>query len=326
MNRSSEFLVFWAATGLVLMGLSACGGGTATQTSTSEQSEDDVVLDKPSLGLSARMLAGTSNNVQVTITPSSSNSSNGATYCVRTNRLEPAAGDACFKAETRQTASTLGSATQATPVVIWSKSSAGLVTLAGILAVPGKTCSQAAYDASTASALPTVCVVTDKGELVLALENVKAPQSVANFLRYVNEGFYNGTYFHRVSSSFVVQGGGFVFDGTQYNKKNATYDPIRLEKTTETTLSNIQYSVAMARTGIENSATTEFFINTVNNASSLNATSSSGGYAVFGQTIFGQTTTLNDIKGVSVTSSTILSGENSQPVTPLALQWAYQIQ
>jgi cyclophilin family peptidyl-prolyl cis-trans isomerase len=142
----------------------------------------------------------------------------------------------------------------------------------------------------------------------------------------VNEGFYNGTYFHRVSSSFVVQGGGFVFDGTQYNKKNATYDPIRLEKTTETTLSNIQYSVAMARTGIENSATTEFFINTVNNASSLNATSSSGGYAVFGQTIFGQTTTLNDIKGVSVTSSTILSGENSQPVTPLALQWAYQIQ
>ena len=56
-----------------------------------------------------------------------------------------------------------------------------------------------------------------------------------------------------------------------------------------------------------------------------NLNTSGGGYAVFGQTIFGQTTTLNDIKGVSVTSSTILSGENSQPVTPLALQWAYQI-
>jgi cyclophilin family peptidyl-prolyl cis-trans isomerase len=330
MNRLIQKSIFLVALGLALGGLSACGGapGTPFVQPSAVVLDDPVVLDNPTKGLSARMLPGTSNNVQVTITPSSS--SNGATYCVRTNRQEPAATDACFKAETSQTASTLGSATQATPVVIWSKSSAGVVTLAGALAVPGKTCSQLAYDASAASALPTVCVVTDKGELVLALENVKAPKSVTNFLRYVNEGFYNGTYFHRVSSNFVVQGGGFVLNGSSYVKKTASYGAIPLEAVATTGLDNKQFSVAMARSSALDSATTEFFINTVNNngatSGGTNLNTSGGGYAVFGQTIFGQTTTLNDIKGVSVTSSTILSGENSQPVTPLALQWAYQIQ
>jgi cyclophilin family peptidyl-prolyl cis-trans isomerase len=171
-------------------------------------------------------------------------------------------------------------------------------------------------------------LMTDKGELVLALENVKAPQSVTNFLRYVNEGFYNGTYFHRVMSNFVVQGGGFVLNGSSYVKKPASYGAIPLEAVGTTGLDNQQFSVAMARSSALDSATTEFFINTVNNngsGGSTNLNSSGGGYAVFGQTIFGQTTTLGDIRSVSVTGSTVLNGENSQPVTPLALQWAYQM-
>jgi cyclophilin family peptidyl-prolyl cis-trans isomerase len=320
MNRSIQISVFLATVGLGLLGLSACGGGSSPQTPSSETPEEEVVLDKPALGLSARLLAGTSENVQVTITPSSS--SNGATYCVRTTRDEPAAADACFKPLTTQKVSTLGSATQITPIVIWSKSSAGAVTQSGALAVPGKTCSAQAYAASDASVLPTVCLMTDKGELVLALENVKAPKSVANFLRYVNEGFYNGTYFHRVMSNFVVQGGGFVLNGSSYVKKPASYAAIPLETVGTTGLDNKPFSVAMARSSALDSATTEFFINTVNN-NALNTLG--GGYAVFGQTIFGQTTTLGDIRSVSVTGSTVLNGENSQPVTPLALQWAYQM-
>lgn len=297
--------------GLGLGLMSGCGGGSADTT---------PVTPAPSVvklaGLQAQLLAG--NKAQLLITPGTDTTS----YCVRTDASTPAAGDGCFVGQTTQEVATTGSATQGTSVRLWAKTSAGVVSLHQALTLPGKTCSAEAYAASTASSLPTACMITDSGELVMALESTQAPGTVKNFLRYVNEGFYNGTHVHRVSSNFVAQGGGFVFDGTNYIKKSPTYASIPLEPVATTGLSNTQYTVAMARSTALDSASTEFFINLVNNTG-LNTTS--GGYAVFGRVIFGQTTTLSTLAKVPVKSSTIISGETSLPVTPLALQWAYQI-
>jgi len=301
--------IYPAVVGLGLGLMAGCGGGSA----------DTPSVTPPAVqlaGLSVTLQAG--NLAHLVITPGTDTVS----YCIRTDSSTPAAGDACFVTQTTQDVPTSGSATQGTPVRLWAKNSAGAVSLHKSLNLPGKTCSADAYAASAASTLPTACLITDSGELVFALENSKAPGTVKNFLRYVNEGFYNGTHVHRVSSTFVAQGGGFVFDGTNYIKKTATYPSIALENVATTGLSNTQYTLAMARSSALDSASTEFFINLVDNPS-LNTTG--GGYAVFGRVIFGQTTTLSTMAKVAVKSSTILSGENSLPVTPLALQWAYQI-
>jgi peptidyl-prolyl cis-trans isomerase A (cyclophilin A) len=298
--------------GLGLGLMSGCGGGSAD---TPQVTPPAPVVKLA--GLDAQLLTG--NKARLVITPGTDTTS----YCVRTDANTPTAGDSCFVSQTTQEVATTGSATQATSVRLWTKTSAGVVSLHKALSLPGKTCSAEAYAASTASSLPTACLITDSGELVMALENTQAPGTVKNFLRYVNEGFYNGTHVHRVSSNFVVQGGGFVFNGTNYVKKSPTYASIALEPVATTGLSNTQYTVAMARSTALDSASTEFFINLVNNTS-LNTTN--GGYAVFGRVIFGQTTTLATMAKVVVKSSTILAPEISQPVTPLALQWAYQIQ
>lgn len=125
------------------------------------------------------------------------------------------------------------------------------------------------------------------GSFVIALDALNAPITVNNFLAYVNSGFYDGTdvaatrtVFHRIVPGFVVQGGGyapFAAGATPVEKKPG--NPIVLEATT---LSNVQWSVAMARTATANSATSQFFINLVNNSASLDPSSTTAGYAVFG--------------------------------------------
>ncbi len=115
---------------------------------------------------------------------------------------------------------------------------------------------------------------TVAGDFVMTLAPDKTPATVDNFLGYVNSGFYDGTVFHRVIKGFVVQGGGFLPDGAQ---RPATSGPIALE--VGKGLSNVQWSVAMARTSVLDSATTQFFVNTVDNVALDTA---SGGYAVFG--------------------------------------------
>lgn len=291
--------------------LTACGGG-----GTADNSQPQPIPEVKLAGLKGQLLPY--NKVSLVINPGTDTTS----YCIRVDGSTPTANDACFGTQTTQEIATSGSATLGTPVRLWAKNSAGVVSLHQALNLPGKTCSTEAYAVSTASSLPTACLISDSGELVMALESTKAPATVKNFLRYVNEGFYNGTYVHRVSSNFVAQGGGFVFDGVNYNKKTATYPSIALESPSSTGLSNTQYTVAMARSSALDSATTEFFINLVNNTG-LNTTG--GGYAVFGRVIFGQSTTVSNMAKVAVKSSTILTGEVSLPVTPLALQWAYQI-
>ena len=123
------------------------------------------------------------------------------------------------------------------------------------------------------------------GTLVITLRPQEAPVTVDNFLAYVKSGFYNNTVFHRhgrttTSTPFILQGGGYaapVSAATAFGTPKATQPPIALE--VGRGLSNVRYSLAMARTNVLNSATSEFFINTVNNAF---LDTSSGGYAVFG--------------------------------------------
>jgi peptidyl-prolyl cis-trans isomerase A (cyclophilin A) len=118
------------------------------------------------------------------------------------------------------------------------------------------------------------------GNIVFSLKGNQAPITVDNFLAYVNAGFYNGLIFHRVVPGFVVQGGGYgtTTSGTLPTPKTALYAPIALETTGG---SNAQWTAAMARTSDANSATSQFFFNLANNASTLDPSSSNAGYAVF---------------------------------------------
>ena len=119
---------------------------------------------------------------------------------------------------------------------------------------------------------------TVNGSMVFALAPDKTPITVNNFLAYVNSGFYVGTVIHRVAPGFVIQGGGFVAPIIDTSGPlKATNPPIALE--VGKGLSNLQWTVAMARTAAANSATSQFFINLVNNTP---LDTSSGGYAVFG--------------------------------------------
>jgi peptidyl-prolyl cis-trans isomerase B (cyclophilin B) len=140
-------------------------------------------------------------------------------------------------------------------------------------------CSTTAQENNSAQ----VKLETNKGEIILELNYYKAPKSVENFLRYVDEGFYNGTIFHRVIPNFMVQGGGFTSD---FNKKK-THNPIQNEAYNG--LKNRIGSIAMARTNDPHSATAQFFINVSQNTflDFREKTPRGWGYTVFGKVIKG---------------------------------------
>ena len=128
-------------------------------------------------------------------------------------------------------------------------------------------------------AYPLVRMTTNLGVIELELYPAKAPKTVKNFLQYVNNGFYNGTVFHRVISGFMIQGGGFE----PGMRLKPTALPINNEA--DNGLTNVSGSIAMARTGNPHSATAQFFINTADNTA-LNHTSKTSqgwGYTVFGK-------------------------------------------
>jgi cyclophilin family peptidyl-prolyl cis-trans isomerase len=130
---------------------------------------------------------------------------------------------------------------------------------------------------------PQVDIKTNEGTIRLELYPAKAPKSVENFLQYVKDGHYNGTVFHRVIKDFMIQGGGFDKDMRQ----KATRGQIKNESTNG--LKNDIGTVAMARTSVRDSATSQFFINTKNN-DFLNYSGESPqgyGYAVFGKVVSG---------------------------------------
>ena len=129
-----------------------------------------------------------------------------------------------------------------------------------------------------------VVLSTNLGDIELLLDDEKAPLSVANFLSYADSGHYEGTIFHRVIPGFMVQGGGF----DQSLQQKATQSPIQNEAANG--LKNVKYSIAMARTGVVDSATSQFFINVVDNAflDHRDTTAQGFGYAVFGRVVAGQ--------------------------------------
>ncbi len=136
--------------------------------------------------------------------------------------------------------------------------------------------------ASLSAQAQKVRLATSAGDIVIELDAAKAPKTVDNFVSYVKAGHYNGTIFHRVIPTFMIQGGGMTAD----MKEKPTRAPIPLES--RNGLSNARGSVAMARTGNPNSATAQFFINVKDNPRLDAANSPDGnGYAVFGKVISG---------------------------------------
>ena len=127
--------------------------------------------------------------------------------------------------------------------------------------------------------MKTVTMETPKGTITLALDDEKAPETVKNFLQYVKDGHYDGTIFHRVIDGFMIQGGGFTKDMNQ----KATREPIRNEAMNG--LRNRRGTIAMARTMVVDSATSQFFINLVDNdfLDFQSPTPQGFGYAVFGE-------------------------------------------
>ena len=155
---------------------------------------------------------------------------------------------------------------------------------------------------------------TNFGDITLELNAEKAPITVANFLQYVESGFYDGVIFHRVIDGFMVQGGGF--DANM--KQKATKDEIKNEA--DNGLSNDKYTVAMARTSIPDSASSQFFINVGDNGF-LNHTAknaSGWGYCVFGKVIDGMDV-VDKIRAVKTTSK---AGHQDVPAEPVIIEKA----
>ena len=239
-------------------------------------------------------------------------------YCFKTDSANPLATDACFQASEQKPGVSLA---QGVTNYVWAKDAVGNVS------APSRgSCSATGFSASNATTKNVVCMLTDKGEVVVELDAAKAPITVANFLSYINAGFYTNTAFHRVISNFVVQGGGFTYSGGAYTAKGTSSLPIVLEKTSITGLSNTRGTIAMARTSAANSATSQFFINVVDNSTCLDAgtficDSTGNGYAVFGRVIAG----LEVVDALKVVATGNVSGLADAPVSPVYVQWAYQV-
>lgn len=153
-----------------------------------------------------------------------------------------------------------------------------------------------------------VRLTTSMGDIVVELNAAKAPKTVENFLQYVNDKHYDGTVFHRVMSDFMIQGGGFTPDLQQ----KPTKAPIPLEAGNG--LKNDRGAIAMARTNNPNSATSQFFINTVDNPN-LNAPKPDGyGYAVFGKVVSGMDV-VDKIRAVAVGDQGMHQNVPRTPIT-----------
>jgi len=141
-----------------------------------------------------------------------------------------------------------------------------------------------------------VLLTTNHGKIKIELNAEKAPKTVANFLAYVNDGFYSNTIFHRVIDGFMIQGGGFE-PGMKQKPTNGN-----VENEAKNGLTNVKYSLAMARTSDPHSASAQFFINLTNN-SFLDFPGQDGwGYCVFGNVVEGMDV-VDKIKGVKTTRS-----------------------
>lgn len=171
-----------------------------------------------------------------------------------------------------------------------------LVSLSAQAASPSNSTQKQGVTSMSTS--PRVKMSTNQGDFIISLNAEKAPKTVANFLAYVKDGFFDGTIFHRVIDGFMIQGGGFE-PGL---KQKPTKAPV--ENEANNGLKNNKYTLAMARTSDPHSATAQFFINVANN-DFLNHTAPTAqgwGYAVFGEVVEGQDV-IDKMKGVPTANS-----------------------
>jgi peptidyl-prolyl cis-trans isomerase B (cyclophilin B) len=164
---------------------------------------------------------------------------------------------------------------------------------------------------------PRVVLDTSKGRIVLELYPDQAPETVKNFLSYVDANFYDGTIFHRVIGNFMIQGGGFKTD----MQRRATRPPIKNEA--DQGLKNDRGTIAMARTGEPHSATTQFFINTVNNdfLNHKSKTQQGWGYAAFGKVVEGMDT----VDAIAAVKTTTRGPYRDVPVEPVVINSAKKL-
>ena len=160
-----------------------------------------------------------------------------------------------------------------------------------------------------------VALKTSMGEIVLELDQEKAPKTVANFLAYVKSGHYKGTIFHRVINGFMIQGGGF----DKNMRQKQVGKPV--ENEAKNGLQNLTYSIAMARTADPHSATAQFFIN-VNDNGALDYPGRDGfGYTVFGRVIQG----MDVVDQIKLVETGDKNGHQNVPLQPLLIMSATQL-
>jgi cyclophilin family peptidyl-prolyl cis-trans isomerase len=161
---------------------------------------------------------------------------------------------------------------------------------------------------------PKVVLETSKGRIVLELYPDKAPETVKNFLNYVDAKYYDGTIFHRVIPNFMIQGGGFTAD----MKRKTPRAPIKNEA--DKGLKNDRGTIAMARTGDPHSATAQFFINSKNNdfLNHRSKTQQGWGYAAFGKVVDGMKT----VDAISAVKTTTQGGFRDVPAEPVVIKSA----
>ena len=161
-----------------------------------------------------------------------------------------------------------------------------------------------------ALAAPTVEMKTSMGTMVIELESEKAPKTVQNFVQYVNEGFYDGTIFHRVIPGFMIQGGGFTSAMAQ---KPA---PRKVDNEAKNGLKNDRWTIAMARTSDPHSASSQFFINHQDNAA-LNYPGADG----WGYTVFGKLTQGMDVADrIAKLATGNRAGHQNVPLEPVTIE------
>ena len=173
-------------------------------------------------------------------------------------------------------------------------------------------CVAAGSSARAGQNRPRVALETRLGRIVLELFPEKAPRTVENFLRYVQEGFYEGTVFHRVIPGFVVQGGGLTAD----LEPKPTHPPVRNEA--DNGLSNRRGTVAMARTMVVDSATSQFFVNLADNTflDHRDKTPRGYGYAVFGRVVEG----MDVVDAIARVKTGVMKGFRNVPMEPVVIE------
>ena len=191
-----------------------------------------------------------------------------------------------------------------------------LVTVVGDLPLTIKSATgEVIYTTTLSVPKPQVSIITNKGSFTLELDLATAPITVKNFLAYVRGGYYSNTLFHRVIPGFVAQAGGYT---TGLVRKPGQLDAIELESNKG--LSNARATVAMARTNVFNSATSEFYVNLVDNTFLDYKNAANPGYAVFGTVLQG----MDVVDAIAAEPTGVFNGSPDVPLTDITITMALQ--